>query len=102
MREALIKIAREDLVRGVSLGEALKRYDVFPLIMSNLITISEKAGRIEEVARNLGEFYNHEVNSEIKRLLSLLEPIILIVMGLGVGFIAISIIVPIYQLITSF
>ncbi len=102
IKAALTRIAQEDLVRGASLGESFKGEKAFPLILSNLVSIAEKTGKIDEVTKTLGEFYSGEVNSAIKGFLSLLEPLILVFMGLFVGFLAISIIVPIYQLISTF
>ncbi len=99
---SLRRIANEGLSRGLTIGEAFKREIVFPKTVTNLIAISEKAGHIDEVLATLASFYGNNVSNSIKALVSLLEPILLITMGGLVAFIALSIIVPIYQLTTQF
>lgn len=101
-RYALVRIANEGLSRGLTIGEAFKREAVFPRIVTNLIVISEKAGHLEEVLGTLSEFYGANINSRIKSVVALLEPALLLVMGIMVAIIALSIIVPIYQLTTQF
>ena len=75
---------------------------MFPKIVSNLVAISEKAGHLEEVLDTLAQFYESNIDANIKALVSLLEPAMLLVMGVMVAVIALSIIVPIYQLTTQF
>ncbi len=101
-RYSLERIANEGLTKGLTIGEAFKREAVFPKVVTNLIAISEKAGHMEEVLETLATFYASSVDNTIKALVSLLEPILLLTMGLLVAMIALSIIVPIYQLTTQF
>ncbi|HUC01488.1 MAG TPA: type II secretion system F family protein [Candidatus Paceibacterota bacterium] len=101
-RSALLRIANEGLSKGLTIGEAFRRETVFPKMVSNLVAISEKAGHLEEVLDTLAQFYESNIDGNIKALVSLLEPAMLLVMGVMVGVIALSIIVPIYQLTTSF
>lgn len=101
-RYSLERIANEGLSRGLTIGEAFKREVVFPKVVTNLIAVSEKAGHLEEVLQTLADFYAASVDATIKALVSLLEPLLLLAMGLLVAMIALSIIVPIYQLTTQF
>ena len=101
-RFSLTRIADEGLAKGLTIGEAFKKETVFPKVVTNLIAISEKAGHLEEVLKTLADFYAANVNNNIKAVVYLLEPILLISMGTLVAFIALSIIVPIYQLTTQF
>jgi type IV pilus assembly protein PilC len=101
-KNALLWVANEGLSKGLTLGEAFRRQPVFPKMVSNLVAISEKAGHLEEVLGTLSDFYASNVDANIKTLVSLLEPLMLLIMGVMVGVIALSIIVPIYQLTTSF
>lgn len=101
-KDALVRIANDGLAKGLTIGEAFKRETAFPKMISNLIAISEKAGHIEEVLGTLAEFYGSSVDANIKAAVSLLEPMMLLVMGVVVATIALSIIVPIYQLTTQF
>ena len=99
---ALLRVANEGLAKGLTIGEAFKRETVFPKSVVNLVAISEKAGHLEEVLGTLSEFYESNIDSNIKALVSLLEPALLLSMGAIVAVIALSIIVPIYQLTSSF
>jgi type II secretory pathway component PulF len=101
-RSALLRVANDGLAKGLTIGEAFRRETVFPKALTNLVAISEKAGHLEEVLTTLAEFYGANVDGNIKAAVSLLEPIILLGMGVMVAVIALSIIVPIYQLTTRF
>lgn len=102
LREALVRIAREGLAKGLTIGEAFRKEVFFPRVVVNLMAISEKAGRIEEVLAVLSDFYTKEIDSTLKTLVSFLEPFLLIFIGGIIGLIALSVIVPIYQLTTQF
>ncbi len=102
LKEALIRISKEGIAKGLSLDEAFHKEPFFPKIVTNLIAISEKAGHVEDVLRTLADFYIREVDNSIKRLVSLAEPILLLFIGVVIGTIALAIIVPIYQLTTQF
>lgn len=102
MTEALLRISREGITRGLSVSDSFRREVIFPRVVVNLIAISEKAGHIENVLKTLSHFYENETDSSIKFMVSLLEPALLMGMGVIVGAIALSIIVPIYQLTTKF
>ncbi len=102
LRESLMRISREGLAKGLTVGEAFKREPYFPKTVVNLIAISERAGHIEEVLGTLSEFYTSEIDSSLKTLVSVLEPAMLLIIGFVIGLIALAIIVPIYQLTTQF
>jgi type II secretory pathway component PulF len=101
-KQALNRIANEGLAKGLTIGEAFRRETVFPQTVSNLVAISEQAGHLDEVLAALAEFYEAEIDASIKTLMSLLEPLLLLVMGVMVAVIALSIIIPVYQLTTQF
>lgn len=101
-RLSLLRIADEGLSKGLTMGDAFRREVVFPRVVSNLVAISEKAGHLEEVLQTLSEFYSAKVDGNIRTLVSFLEPALLMTMGFLVASIALSIIIPIYQLTTQF
>jgi len=102
LKQALLRISREGLMKGLTVGDAFKREPFFPRTVVNLVAISEKAGHIEEVLGTLADFYASEIDSSLKTLVSFLEPALLLVIGFIIGLIALAIIVPIYQLTTQF
>lgn len=99
---ALRRVVNEGLTKGLTIGEAFKRETVFPRSVTSLVAISEKAGHLEEVLQTLSDFYGANVDANIKAIVSLLEPFMLLVMGVLVAIIALAIIIPIYQLTTQF
>ncbi|MEE8131926.1 MAG: type II secretion system F family protein [Candidatus Paceibacterota bacterium] len=102
LKNALLRISREGIIKGATIGEAFKREPFFPKTVSNLVAISEKAGHIENILTTLANFYESEIESSIKSLVSFLEPALLLIIGTIIGLIALSIIVPIYQLVGQF
>lgn len=91
--------AAEQIKKGEALYKYLERKPfLFPSTVSRMIEVGEKTGNLETNLLYLSEFYENEVDEKIKNLSSILEPILLIVMGLLVGFVAISIITPIYEI----
>ncbi len=99
MRASLIRISRQGLAKGLTLGEAFRKESYFPRVIVNLVSISEKSGHLESILATLAEFYESEIDSSIKIMVSFLEPALLLVIGLIVAVIALSIIVPVYQLV---
>jgi type II secretory pathway component PulF len=91
------------LNKGQNIADSMKqgKYFEFPPIVYRMIAIGEKTGRLDETLLYLGDFYEEEVDDISKNLSTILEPALLIVMGLIVGFVALSIISPIYQLTGS-
>ena len=102
MKDSLMRISREGVAKGLTIGEAFRREAVFPRVVVNLMAISEKAGHIEDILSTLASFYGGEIEAAIKTMVSFLEPALLIGIGIIIGTIAISIIVPIYQLVGQF
>jgi len=99
LRDALHRISREGLSKGLTIGEAFRKEPYFPRAVVNLVAISEKSGHLEDVLQTLGSFYETEIDSSIKTLTSFLEPALLIFIGGVVGLIALAVIIPVYQLV---
>jgi len=96
-QDNLKKIA-EQLTRGEAISESLNRYPVlFPPMVTQMVAVGENTGNLSETFLYLSEFYESEINEFTKNLSNILEPILMIVMGIIVGFIALSIITPIYE-----
>jgi type II secretory pathway component PulF len=99
---ALLRISKEHLAKGISIGDSFKKEKIFPAVVSNLLSIGEKAGHTEEILGTLSEFYAVEIEGSLKTLVSMLEPLLLMFLGVVVGGIALSLIVPVYQLVGQF
>jgi type II secretory pathway component PulF len=95
-----LKEAARDIERGVSLSSSLHKHtDLFPKVLIGLITVGERTGQLSPILLSLADFYEDEVGTRLKNLTAILEPLLLLVMGLVVGAIALSILLPIYQLV---
>lgn len=88
--------------KGVSLAEAIQSLEVFPPILGQMISVGEETGKLDEVLAKLATFYEGESETKIKALTTAIEPMIMIVMGIGVGFLVIAVIMPIYNLTSQF
>ena len=92
-----------DIKNGISISESLSKFPkLFPLLLISLIKVGERTGSLEEILISFADFYEEEVDNTLKELTSVLEPVLLLIMGLMIGSIAISIILPIYQLVGHF
>ena len=98
-----VRIIANKLSGGNSIGATLKKeqFQEFPGIVVKMIAVGEKTGKLEDVLLYLGDFYEDEIESISKNLSTLLEPFLLIVIGVVVGFVALAIISPIYELTGS-
>lgn len=93
----------ENIKGGISVSEALGKYPkLFPNLLMSLIMVGERTGTLDEILITFADFYDEEVDNTLKSLTSILEPVLLLIMGLMIGSIAVSIILPIYQLIGHF
>ncbi len=89
----------ERVAKGTKLADNLKAYpNLFPRMVSRMIMVGEESGNLEDTLAYLANFYEVEVDNSTKSLATAVEPILLIFIGLVVGFLALSIITPIYNI----
>jgi type IV pilus assembly protein PilC len=93
--------AAQDVINGKQLSQALTGSTLFPAIVPQMLAVGEETGQTDVVLVKVAEFYEEEVDTMIDSLSSLLEPIMIVVLGAGVGLIAISVMGPIASLSTS-
>lgn len=97
---ALVEFSRQEVIKGKRLSEALKSQPgLIPQILIRMISAGEKSGKLEQSFQEAADYFDQRVTATIKSLTALLEPILLVVVGIAVGGIMISIIAPIYQLV---
>lgn len=87
--------------KGVSIGDAMSLYYLFPQNLVELVKIGEQTGKLDEILIKASEYFENEVDQVVKTLSTAMEPIILIILGVGVAFLVISILTPIYQITSS-
>jgi type II secretion system protein F len=87
-----------NISQGASISQSLKGSDLFPPVVINMIAIGEETGRLDQILVRVAESYESQVDREVKALTSVMEPLIILFMGLVVGFIVISMLLPIFSL----
>jgi type II secretory pathway component PulF len=99
-RSAFSRIA-EKVEKGVSLGNAFKEESVFPPLIIQMAIVGEQTGHLDETMRKISEYFDIESELAIKNMTTLIEPTVLVILGLGVGFLIFSVITPIYSLTST-
>ncbi len=95
----VILASAEEVKKGAQMGAYLStRKKLFPPLVSGMVLIGESTGNLEENLEYLSGYYDEEVDNKLHSLTSLIEPLMLLLMGLLVGFVALSIITPIYSI----
>lgn len=96
-----LKRTLSDIEKGKTLYGTMKNYKIFPDLLTKMISVGEKSGNMDTSFLYLAEFYDGELDDLTRNLETVLEPVLLVVIGLIVGFLALSIISPIYELTGS-
>jgi type IV pilus assembly protein PilC len=93
---------RSAITEGQSLAEPFKASGVFPPTVIQMVSLGEKSGKLDQMLIEVADFYDQEVDYTIKNITTALEPLLLLGMGLMVAFIALSVLLPIFNLIKVF
>jgi len=97
-QEAL-QSSSERLVKGESMAKILESYPkLFPPVVCEMTAVGEETGAVDDILKDLAIFYEEEIDETMKTLPSVIEPILMIVLGFGVGAMAVAIIMPMYSL----
>ncbi len=96
-----LSITKEDIRKGMPLSQSLRKADVLPPMVYSMIGIGEESGTIEDMLEKTAEYYDNEVENAIQKMVALIEPILIVTMAAVVGFIIISIMLPIFDIYDS-
>ncbi|MCL5094127.1 MAG: type II secretion system F family protein [Patescibacteria group bacterium] len=96
----VIKDAAEKVKGGIPLSTPIKESGEFPLLVSQMISVGEKTGELDGMLENLANFYSEEVDNMVRNFSALLEPVIIVIMGIVIGILLVAIMMPIYGLST--
>ena len=96
--DAIVEV-KKSVSEGSSISGSLEQYrKEFPPIFTHMVRVGEKSGNLEETLSSVSGFYQKEVNRTLETLLSLLEPVLIVCLGLGVAFLMAAVLLPLYQL----
>jgi len=93
-----METAKKDVVEGASLSVSMRKSTHFPVMVINMIAVGEESGMLEKSLFKIADSYDIEIDRTIKTITSLLEPGLILFMGMVVGFIVIAMLLPIFQL----
>ena len=97
--KSLLKETTDSVKSGLSLSASLEKYpEEIPGIMVQMIKVGEETGSLGPILKTLANFYKREVDDAVDTLVGLIEPVMIIVLGLGVGLLLVSVLVPIYNI----
>ncbi len=92
-----------EAVRGGStIADAFSKHPEIPSLLTQMMRVGEETGKLDQILKAISRFYTREVDSLVDNLVSLIEPVLILVLGLGVGFIVASVLLPIYNLTAAF
>lgn len=92
-----------DVKAGIPLSKALEKHkDLIPSSLIQMLRIGEETGEIGKLMGNIAKFFQREINAQIDVMVGLIEPIMIVALGLGVGVLLVSVLMPIYNLAGSF
>lgn len=100
-RNAIDEISKK-VEKGFPLGEAFAQHKIFPLIVSQMMKVGEETGKLDDTLEKLSRYFQTESEELVRGLTTAIEPIVMVILGVGVGFIVISVITPIYNLTSQF
>jgi type IV pilus assembly protein PilC len=97
---ALLKI-RDKVMRGESLYSSMRESEIFPEMLYSMVKIGEETGSLDDILNKTADFYDDELDSIIQTSVALMEPILIVVMGLVIGFMVMSIMMPMFDSYTK-
>lgn len=100
--EEILFDASEDVRGGSSVSEALGRHAEIPKIMVQMMRVGEETGELGRILNTMAMFYRREVDNAVDTLVDMIEPAMIVLLGLGVGTLLASVLIPIYSVSTSF
>lgn len=90
---------KQQLIKGTNLSSILKQHRVFPAFINQMLKIGEQSGNLAEMLGEVGDYYQQEAEEDLKNISQVIEPVLILIVGLLVGLMVISVISPIYKLI---
>ncbi|WP_238884237.1 type II secretion system F family protein [Clostridium sp. YIM B02551] len=96
--EDILSKVRESVIKGEGLANSISESSIFPPMLSSMIMIGEESGSLDDILNKTADFYDEELETAVQRATALLEPLLILVMGVVIGFIIISIMLPMFNM----
>ena len=98
--EAAVLFARQTVMAGGTLAEPLKSTSVFPPMVVHMISVGENTGALDNMLGKIADFYDDEVDTAVSALTSLLEPLMIVFLGVVVGGLVVAMYMPFFKMVT--
>lgn len=98
----MIHESRDRVIQGEEIAPVLSNYPQMPKLVTQMISVGEQTGKLEGILDNISSFYEQEVNTSVDSITSLIEPVLIVVLGLGVLALVLGILLPIYNTVNTF
>lgn len=95
--EALMKV-KDEISQGSPFGRSLGRTSIFPSMLNSMVAIGEASGSLDSILDEVADYYQEELNTKVKNLVAIMEPLMIIVMAIGIGTVAMAILLPMFSL----
>ena len=99
--QTAIEGVREKVIVGKMLNSSIKEAEIFPAMLSSMVKIGEESGSLDDILNKTADFYDEEVETQLQATVALMEPLLIVIMGFVIGFIIISIMLPMYDSYTQ-
>lgn len=96
--EEIIQNVKNDVSTGKTLAEPLSKTDIFPQMVVSMINVGESTGALDQMLTKIADFYDDEVDNAVGNLTTMLEPMMMVVLGTSIGFIIVSLYLPIFKM----
>jgi len=94
-------IARDEVIKGNGLADSIKETKMFPPMLVSMISIGEESGSLDEILSKTADFYDEELEAQIQTFTSLLEPLMIVIMGLLIGVMMLGIVQPMFSMYST-
>jgi type IV pilus assembly protein PilC len=97
----IIREAASSIKKGGKIADTFNKYDLFPPIVVQMLQVGEETGKVSYSLSKITDFYTKEADNLVKNFSSLIEPVIMVILAIGVGILVSAILLPIYQVATN-
>lgn len=95
---AELQLAKEDIRKGVPMSKTIRDIEIFPPMVDSMIGIGEESGALDDILYKTADFYDEEAEASMEKMTTLLEPILIVFMAIIIGFIVVSIAMPMFEI----
>ena len=93
---------KEDVSKGIPLSKTIKNIEIFPPMVDSMINVGEESGALDELLNKCADFYDEEVENTLQKITEIIQPVLVIIMAIIVGFVVLAIALPMFEMVNIF